>query len=224
MRRRCVTYLSKRVSMQNSSLCFANIVSSSMCTSTKETWSSIPFFSDYSASTNGRIKNIKTDTVIKTGKPKISELSHLNHDLIHLNKIPVYDNNGKKRSVSVAKLVALAFHYNPETFQSGMEPYHIDFDVSNNEKDNLKLLPIEDVLYPFARNGLEVPVMVTHLESGKCYRFASKKNCMTFFKMTTPDSKLSYVRVDKVMKDSEQLFHGYRFQDTFHLRGRGRYP
>lgn len=79
---------------------------------------------NYQVSNLGKVRNKSNGYVIK------QQLSHRGYWLVRIK-----DKNGKKRSFSVHRLVAIAFVSNPKAYS---EINHIDGDKSNNNRSNLQ--------------------------------------------------------------------------------------
>jgi hypothetical protein len=100
-----------------------------------EEWKIIQEFNDYQISNHGRIKNLKTNQLLKTHKGKLG----INYAYVQLRK------DKKQHSVLVHRLLALAFveeNPNPKEYKT---VNHIDGNRHNNDIDNLEWAPLRQV-------------------------------------------------------------------------------
>lgn len=113
-----------------------------------ERWEQIPNFSTYEASTEGRLRstNYKRSKKTKVLKLALSPDGYL--------KTMLLDDDGKYRSWTVHKFVALAFHgAKPE----GLEINHIDGVKTNNKPCNLEYVSKSENLKHAYKIGLISP-------------------------------------------------------------------
>lgn len=89
-----------------------------------EEWRNVPGYEGlYEVSNLGRVKNIKTERILKPGKNNLGYL-----------QVALY-KNGLQKTVKVHRLVALAFLSNPQNLH---EINHKDEDKTNNTVENLE--------------------------------------------------------------------------------------
>ena len=162
-----------------------------------EIWKPIPGYSKYAASTSGNIKKLRTNQLLEG-------------ESIGRGDLPckmVITDDGKKRKVTIARLVAMAFHQNE--YEEGMEAYNIDGDIFNNKPDNLQLVNDSDPLYPRLLNHFSKPVTLTHIDSGQKYRFATILRCIAF--LEAQGIELNYQEIKSIL-DTESTKYGYKFE------------
>lgn len=94
----------------------------------KEEWKTIPMYSKYLASNLGRIKTIK-DKIL------------LGYDQAGYKIVKILNNNNKRCSVGIHRLVAMAFIPNPNNLPT---VNHIDKIRNNNHLNNLEWMSIKD--------------------------------------------------------------------------------
>lgn len=103
-----------------------------------EVWKPITDYPNYQVSSYGRIKNIKTNKILKPIESKEfnkqGELQYIRY------RVSLFNDNGKK-PFTIARLVAQEFIPNPNNFET---VDHIDFDTSNNNVTNLRWMTSED--------------------------------------------------------------------------------
>lgn len=95
-----------------------------------EQWKSIPGFSLYEASTEGRIRNSNTGLIRKTAYPKAEKYKVRNR-----KRLELINDNGKKVMIYVHRLVAMAFIPNPNNLPC---INHKDENGWNNKPNNLE--------------------------------------------------------------------------------------
>ena len=145
---------------------------------TNEEWRVIPGFSMYHASSDGNIKNIKTN-----------KIRFINYERWHANKTrpksTFTNDDGARKNMYVDRLVALAFHYRTDHAQ--MSVNHKDGNPLNNKSENLEFMETATDQMKHASgagllNGNKIAVNLTDIVSGTQYSFDSHKDCRCFFK------------------------------------------
>jgi len=105
----------------------------------------IPNFSNYSATKDGKIYSHHNNRFLKTNiRNKRGRLSE---------RIGLNDDGGRKRTMYVHRLVALAWIENPENKAT---VNHKDFDTLNNHVDNLEWMTMEENIAHAKENGISV--------------------------------------------------------------------
>ena len=126
-----------------------------------EIWKPLRNFPDYEGSDEGRIKNIRTQRILKTnvdgkGRPQVC-----------LRK------NNQQHTVRVHKVIA-------ETFlgeHPGLDVKHKDFDRTNNHVDNLEWATRSEIAKDSFKNGNRLPsrgTAIRVIETDDIYRSASE--------------------------------------------------
>jgi transposase len=94
----------------------------------QEEWKTIPMYSNYLASNLGRIKTVKGKIL-------------LGYEQAGYKIVKISNNNNKRCSVGIHRLVAMAFIPNPNNLST---VNHIDKVRSNNNLDNLEWMSVKD--------------------------------------------------------------------------------
>ena len=91
-----------------------------------EQWKAIEGYSNYEVSTYGRVRNIKTNKIVK---PRPTNRGYL--------RVALYSDNGKKygKDITIHSLVLNAFSVKPE---GNYEPDHINLNKFDNRLENLR--------------------------------------------------------------------------------------
>lgn len=121
----------------------------------------------YAISNLGNIKNVRNNTYLKP----VLRNNYLSVGII---------TEGKKRTLSVHRLVAMAFIPNPEN-----KPYvnHIDGNKLNNNVNNLEWVTAKENDSHARKTGLKnqnKPILATNVETGEKITFESISECARF--------------------------------------------
>ena len=121
-----------------------------------EIWKPLHNFPGYEGSTEGRVKNVRTQHILKPCPDKTGRM------LLSLQK------NGEQRTVKVHRAIAETFYGE----RPGLEVLHRDADYSNNRIDNLEWATRSEVVTESYRRGSKRPYQsmpVRVIETGKVY-------------------------------------------------------
>lgn len=109
-----------------------------------ETIPSLETFKGYSISDDGRIFSHKTNKFLKTSIRMGNGCSY--------ERIGLKDSNGIHKTISIHRLVCLAFKYNPN--HKNLTVNHIDENTFNNHIDNLEWMSVsENIRYSQANKS-----------------------------------------------------------------------
>ena len=97
-------------------------------------WKIIPFYSNYEASDDGRIRN-KKQKEISQQEDDTSVGTYLS--------VNIYDDEGNRKWVGVHRLVCLAYHGIPDNYPK-IDTNHKDGDKHNNKKNNVEWMSRSD--------------------------------------------------------------------------------
>ena len=106
-----------------------------------ELWKPLNNFPGYEGSTEGRIRNIRTQHI---QKPRVNDKGYL--------KVDVYKNK-RRRNVKVSRLIAEAFHGS----HPGMDVRYKDNDRSNVSADNLEWCTRSELIKDAYSKGTKKP-------------------------------------------------------------------
>ena len=106
-----------------------------------ELWKPLKNFPGYEGSTEGRIRNIRTQHI---QRPRVNDKGYLKVD-IYINK--------RRRNVKVSRLIAEAFHGS----HPGMDVRYKDNDRSNVSADNLEWCTRSELIKDAYSKGTKKP-------------------------------------------------------------------
>ena len=156
-----------------------------------ELWKKISDYPNYEVSTNGRVRNVTTGTILKTA------------DVKGYRRVVLCDSTGHHPK-AVHRLVADAFY---DGDHEGLQVNHIDGNKSNNFLGNLEWCTSSENRIHAFRTGLQKPrsksVMI--VETGE--KFRSMKECASHING-------DFRNVSACLRGAQKTHRGYHFRFT----------
>jgi len=135
-----------------------------------EVWKNIPFYSQYEASSHGRIRR-------KTNPEKIIHGNKTKTTKGYYRSIVATSDDLVKKTTGIHRLICLAFHPLPYNFSFVVyEPNHKDGNKLNNHKNNLEWVTrSQNVLHAFETGLCQVGIRVEakNIKTGQVYQYNS---------------------------------------------------
>lgn len=155
-----------------------------------ETWKTLHNFPGYEGSTDGRIRNIRTQHILKQCPDKYGRMK------VSLQR------NGEQKSTKVHKVIAETYYGE----HPGMDVRHKDSDLANNRADNLEWVTRSETISEAYRRGSKKPYQsrpVRVVETGRTYD--SIKECAL-------DTGCDKSQISKQLAGGVSHVKGYHFE------------